>query len=145
MVNISIEVDMADVLAKLEAMSARSHDFKPVFRDAKRTLEAANASNFDTGGMLVGGWEPRRDRYAWPILNRTGTLEGSLTSLDGPPNKIDKTSAQFGTDVEYAKFHQTGTTKMASRKIVFEPRGFARGVAENAADHILGMGKYFAR
>lgn len=145
MVNISIEVDMAEVLAKLEAMSARSQDFRPVLKDAKRTLAAANASNFDTGGMFVGGWSPRRDEYAWPILRETGALEASLTSLDGPPNRIGLTSAVFGTDVEYAKFHQTGTTKMASRKIVFEPRGFASGVAENAADHILGMGRYFAR
>jgi phage gpG-like protein len=60
----------------------------------------------------------------------------SLTNLFGPPNDIDATSARFGTKVEYAKFHQYGTTKMPARKIIFEPRGFANDLASKAASYV---------
>jgi phage gpG-like protein len=52
-------------------------------------------------------------------------------------NKIEKLSATFGTDVEYAKFHQYGTTKMPARKIVFEPAGFKRELNEKMVDYVV--------
>jgi phage gpG-like protein len=44
--------------------------------------------------------------------------------------------ATFGTDVEYAKFHQYGTTNMAKRQIIFEPTGFGERLAIIAADYV---------
>jgi phage gpG-like protein len=46
---------------------------------------------------------------------------------------MTNTSMSVGTTVEYAKFHQYGTTKMPKRKIVFEPAGFAKKVGADAA------------
>jgi len=43
----------------------------------------------------------------------------------------------LGTKVEYAKFHQYGTTKMPKRKIIFEPAGFAEKYANDAADWVV--------
>jgi phage gpG-like protein len=68
---------------------------------------------------------------------RSGDLMGSLTSLTGPPNDIGRTSASFGTDVEYARFHQSGTRHMPARKVVYEPIGFARQFGSRAADWIV--------
>jgi hypothetical protein len=64
--------------------------------------------------------------------------------LTGPPNVITPTFAEFGTSVEYAHFHQSGTTKMAQRKVVFEPRGFSKEIGDAAADYII-RGSLFAR
>jgi len=143
-IRIEIDVDLGKTIENLEAMSARSHDFIPVFERARERLASANAENFGTGGLPVGGWAPRSRPYPWPVLRRTGDLMGSLTSLRGAPNEIRPTFAQFGTAVKYAHFHQSGTSKMPSRKIVFEPPGFARAVGNDAAAHIMGHRSLFA-
>jgi phage gpG-like protein len=136
-VRVNIECDAEKAMQRLENMALRSRQFRPLFWYARAELAKANASNFTTGGLPTGRkWEPRTRPYAWPLMRKTGMLMGSLTSLFGPPNDIDDMHAEFGTDVEYAKFHQYGTTKMPARKIVFEPRGFARDLANKAAAYV---------
>ena len=145
MIEVSIDVDLNGVDEKLRAMSARAKNFRPVLEEARVLLGKANAENFGTGGLPVGGWSPRKDMAPWPLLIRSGRLMGSLVNLTGPPNRIGAMNAEFGTNVEYAKFHQGGTRKMAARKIVYEPHGFAEEVAELAADHVVGgMAGYFS-
>jgi len=131
-VKIDIDCDAAGVIRHLQAMQARAGNFAPVFRDARTQLEKANAENFTTGGLPVGGWDPRKRDYAWPIMRRTGRLFSSLTNLRGATNVITDDYAQFGTNVEYAKFHQYGTEKMPARKIVFNPTGFSQETARKA-------------
>lgn len=123
-------------MKRLADMQMRSAGFEPIFRYAREQLRKANAENFSTGGLPVGGWKPRTREYPWPIMVKTGKLAKSLEGLFGPPNNIGAKSAEFGTKVEYAKFHQYGTTRMPSRKIVFEPRGFARDLASKAAGYV---------
>lgn len=135
---VEIDVDLGDVMEELAAMKARSSEFFPVFEKARLRLIEANAENFTSSGLPVGGWAPRTREYAWPILRRTNDLMGSLTTLRGAPNEIRATSAQFGTNVKYAKFHQSGTRRMAKRQIVYEPVGFARAVGTDAVNHIMG-------
>lgn len=135
-VSIEIDCDNKDALRRLQMMEVRASGFEPIFRYAKTRLQLANAENFSTGGLPAGGWKPRRTEKSWPIMNRTGTLMRSLTSLFGLPNDIGAKSATFGTKVEYAKFHQYGTSRMPARKIVFEPRGFASDLASKAASYV---------
>lgn len=119
---------------RLTEMSARAKNLTPIFVWAQQELRKANAENFTANGLPVGGWAPLSPQYAaWkamhfpaPPMQVTGRLFRSLTSLAGPANVITPTWAQFGTDIEYAKFHQYGTTKMPARQIVYEPTGFAR-------------------
>jgi len=141
-VRINASMDASRAYKKLFAMEARSKNFMPVFEKARLELQAANAANFALGGLPAGGWKPLDASYAaWKAINfpgsppmvRTGRLFRSLTDLRGPANSIRPTSATFGTDVEYAKFHQYGTTKMAKRQIIFEPIGFAKKTSENLA------------
>lgn len=138
-IRVDIDCDAVKVQKRLEAMSARANDFSPVFREAKSMLERANAENFTTGGLPVGGWRPRKgeENYSWPKLRKTNKLFNSLANLNGPPNVITPLWAQFGTNVEYAKFHQYGTTRMPARKIVFDPVGFSSDLGRMAAKWVV--------
>lgn len=139
LVDIDINVDMADALILLNNVELRSKNFTPLFIYARTVLQLANAENFTTGGLPVGGWSPRKNNEEYthpPLMGPSGKLMRSLTSLFGPPNVITPTSATFGTNVEYAKFHQYGTTKMPARKIIFEPRGFSEDLARKAANYV---------
>ena len=147
MIRVKIDCDADDAIEYLDGMIARSQDFGVVFQWAKRYLARANAENFATSGLPVGGWSPLAARYsAWkatrfpgmPIMQQTGKLFRDLTSLNGSPNEINATSATFGTRIEYAKFHQYGTTRMPKRQIVFEPPMFAKELADEAAKHVVG-------
>lgn len=144
---ISIKIKgIEEVEAKLIAMQLRSTNFSPVFAKAKLELSAASASNFSLGGLPSGGWSPLSPQYAaWkltrfpgaPPLVRSGRLAASLSG--GTADSIfsvTPTKMQIGTRLEYAKFHQYGTTKMPKRKIVFEPAGFAKSVGSSSASWI---------
>ena len=146
MLEVRVRVFAETAIKSLRAMERRAADFTPVFRWAKKELERANRDNFTASGLPVGGWSPLNSEYgAWkarefpgaPIMQISGKLFRSLASLDGSPNVISKTKAQFGTNVEYAKFHQYGTTKMPKRQIVYQPNGFSRTLARMAGEHIV--------
>lgn len=143
-VRIRVDIDDAEVQEHLADMKNRSRNFMRVLTFAGEMLEDYNAENFLSNGLPVGGWAPRKGVYAWPPLRRTTDLFTALTNLVGPPNEIGPMSAQFGTSIPYAKFHQSGTSKMARRKIVFEPYGFAEEVGEAAASHVV-RGTLFGR
>ena len=145
MTSIRITVDAKKAIARMVVMKKRANDMRPVLWRAKQWLRFANEENFRQAGLPSGGWSPLDPQYsAWKNLRepgagtmiRTGRLFRSLTSLDAPPKKIDFMEATFGTKVEYAKFHQYGTTKMPKRKVVYEPMGFASRFGEVAATYV---------
>ena len=137
-VKVEIECDAKKALERLSLMSARSMNVKPVLYYARGQLMKSNAENFAAGGLPAANGQgmPRSRPQPWPLMIRTGKLLASLNSLFGPPNRIDMMEAEFGTRVEYAKFHQYGTNRMPARKIVFEPAGFARDIASKAASFV---------
>lgn len=135
-VKLDISCDAKKTMARLSAMSKRSKNFTPVFNEARGMLEKANVENFTANGLPSGGWDPRKRDYAWAIMRRTGRLFSSLANLAGPPNTINPMSAEFGTEVEYAKFHQYGTKFMPARRVVYDPPGFSRDLASMAARYV---------
>jgi phage gpG-like protein len=147
-ITIDVEVEADDVLDLLDKMDDRIGDMRPVFRWTKGYLETANAANFAANGLPTGQpWKPLDAQYgAWKarnypgtgMLRQTGRLFRSLTSLsDSSANIISKDTATFGTSVEYAKFHQYGTTKMPKRQIVFTPREFPKELGVTMAKYIV--------
>jgi phage gpG-like protein len=141
--DVSIDADEAKQL--LASMRLRLEGFQPVFEKARVELAAAFSANMMSSGSLTGGWPPEKPGL-WSaaqgmpaVLHRTGALEASLSTLHGQPNDVGATRAVFGTSLPYAKFHQWGTEDMPSRRLVFEPPGFARKLASDVADHILPM------
>lgn len=150
---ISVKVDISEPMDKFKKMEDRSKDFTPVWRWAKRSLERSFSENFRGGGSLVGGWDPLDVGYAsWkrknhpgnPRLRISGKLFRSIRNLDGGVNKINKLNATFGTDVEYAKFHQYGTTKMPARPIVFVPDQFASDLGQKMENYVVNGRKGMA-
>lgn len=73
-----------------------------------------------------------------PILQATGRLLKSLT-VNQPPDSVHRitdTTAEFGSNVPYLTWHQTGTTNMPARPPIAE--------ADEARYDTL-MGEYVAR
>ena len=144
---IDIDIDISDAKNRIKDMEDRAKDLRPVWRYAKKELETAFTVNFLSGGNLVpGGWAPLDRGYAaWKSIHHPGAkkliIDGklfrSVSDLDDPAvNKIEKRSAQFGTNVEYARFHQYGTTKMPARQIIFEPKGFQRDISQKIENYV---------
>lgn len=139
------ETGIPSAIARMTAMYARAQVLTPVLIKAKAEIKAANASNFTSNGLLVGGWRPLDAQYAsWkltrfpgaPPLVRSGKLFSSLTSINSSVDTMTNTSFSVGTNIEYAKFHQYGTTRMPKRKIVFEPPLFAKKFGQDTASYI---------
>jgi len=143
--SVEIDVDASDAIRLIRDMRQRMDSYKPVFEFARSYLETAYGANFATRGGEVGGWQTYDAEYGkWdaragqPVsLVRSGQLMESLTNLRGAPNDIGHKQATFGTNLEYAKFHQYGTSEMGRSKIVFEPEGFAGAVAHAVKRHIV--------
>jgi phage gpG-like protein len=143
--SVSVKVDASDAIRLIRDMRQRMDSYKPVFEFARSYLETAYGVNFATRGGEVGGWQTYDADYGkWdaragqPVaLVRTGRLMESLTNLRGAPNEIGNKQATFGTDLEYAKFHQYGTSEMGRSKIVFEPKGFSGALAQAVEHHII--------
>lgn len=143
----SVSVDTSEVRHLFDRLMRRTADFTPVFEEARVYLAEANAENFTTGGLPVGGWAPlapqtvtwkaARGEPPTPLVGN-GHLFRSLSTLTGPPNEVHPTSATFGTNVEYAKFHQHGAPRahLPKRQVVFVPQGFADIIARVGAHHI---------
>lgn len=146
MLKMRIKCDNRRALLRLEKMKEAATDFKPVFRWAQQELAKSYKANFTSNGLPVGGWSPLKPEYAsWkarnfpgaPTLVQTGKLFKDISTMRGPNTKIRKKSAVFSTSgIEYASFHQYGTSKMAKRLIIFEPPLFAQKLANEAKDHI---------
>lgn len=145
--DIHVSVDADEARKMFERVSDRAANFRTVFEGARAFMSAANAENFGTGGLPVGGWAPLQpETAAWKIrhgepvdpLIGDGTLFRSLVELHGPPNEVNATGATFGTNVEYAKFHQYGAPRahLPVRRVVFEPPGFTRMLEEAITHHL---------
>lgn len=88
-------------------------------------LEESVRENFEVGGRyskagsIIGGpkkWP--KSQYGGSLI-RTGNLRDSITS------KNDKTSAQVGTNIAYAKIHNFGATVAGQTIIPREKRALA--------------------
>lgn len=144
-----ISVNTRAVQKRFTAMSRRSTDFGAVFRWTFQALQRSHMLNFATQGTTSGSpWKPLDPQYAsWKLENygahgilvREGDLRSSLTmnSSRGAVREIGKTSATFGTEMPYAKFHQTGTRKMAKREPLFVPKLMATRTANVVAEYIV--------
>lgn len=146
MAHMKVHCDNRLAMFRLGRMKSAATDFRPVFQWARLELARSYKENFDSSGLPVGGWSPLKPQYAaWkaihfpgaPIMVRTGSLLRSVSTLTGAGNRIHRTKAEFSTNIEYAKFHQYGTSKMAKRMVMFEPPLFARNLAAKAKDHIV--------
>lgn len=143
-----VRVDDRSVRIYFNGMFARSSDLSGVLKWAGRELEKANVANFASQGSVSGHpWDPLDPDYArWkmahygpaPMLVQSGALLRSLSYFSRRgPNFIRTHEAVFGTSVDYAKYHQTGTRFMPRRKIIFVPKFFEMRLAEQVGDEVV--------
>lgn len=110
----------------LEGFTDRIDDASEAFDAMGDRLAAAEEQQFASeGGYGSGGWAPLSPEYAsWkarrfpgkPILERTGDLREDLTSRPFSIDVVETNMAVFGSAVEYARYHQNGTSKMPQRR-----------------------------
>ena len=103
---------------KLEAMTARAANPKPVFESMIVTFHQVEEAKFNASGP---GWAPlspltmaTKDREGYgdePTLVRTHDLWDSLIGVGSDHfQRVTPFGWESGTTLPYASFHQTGTT-----------------------------------
>lgn len=146
LMEINLKIDIGNLDRQLEKMALRAGTMLPLAPEAQNKIRIANIENFASNGLPSGGWSPLDVQYAaWkavrypgaPPMVRSGKLFSSLANLNNTATKLTKDSFEFGTTVSYAKFHQTGTSKMPKRQVVFVPRGFAEWLGSAYAKWVV--------
>lgn len=126
-ITIEIEPPLEFILRQTGRFQEALLDLEPLWDLVEPIAAGVEEDQFDTQGQ--GAWPPlaettlaEKERGGWPAdpLIRTGDLKASLVdpgraSDKGPRHMI------YGTDVEYAWFHQTGTRKMPQRQVIPDP------------------------
>jgi phage gpG-like protein len=128
----------------LEAFEYRAQDMRPAWDDVKEFFTDYEEKWFGDRGR---GWVALSPTYAaWkakhfpgkPIMQRSGDL---LDSLTGPSIDIREPGyAIFGTDVEYAVYHQDGDGQKQRRVIDVDDAGRAE-IVRFVQRHLVEEGK----
>lgn len=137
------------VLARLKRMRERASDLRPAWRRVGDLIARYQRVRFRTEGAFPGTprWAPLTPEYAaWklatygpkPILQREGDLIRSLTSRPMDIERYGPRSAEYGTSVPYAHWHQTGTSRMVARPPLATSPALAREIGRLLGDHIVG-------
>lgn len=129
--SISIRGDGFDALQLLlERFAENVSNPQPMFNAMADQFALSQRQNLGSGGGYYGYFQPLVPGYAaWkdaaypgaPILTRTGELRESLTSRPFGVEHIDDRRMVLGTQIEYARYHQEGTSRMPKRPLINEP------------------------
>jgi phage gpG-like protein len=107
----------------------QAKDLSEPFREIVKDFHKIEKKQFESeGGYGSGGWQPLSPRYAeWkakkhpgrPIMVLSGLLKESLLG-DNPYSveNITPKSMEVGTVVNFAIYHQKGTSKMPARPLI---------------------------
>lgn len=145
------ELVLERMAVAFERAGAELADFSEhVFPRLQTVLEDAVREQFDAEGKgpQAGDWKPLTPAYeAWkeerfpgqPILVATGALRDALTVSGSAHALRDNSASQFnfGTQgLEYASFHQVGTTRMVARPPFDFVPAFEREMLQAAAEGV---------
>lgn len=127
---------------RVREMRERSQDVSPAWEALLDWFAEQNQAQWLTrGSRYRKPWAPLAEstvaekfRKGWPLdpLIRTGDLVQSLTHRPLGVEHITGRSVSAGTDVSYAKFHQTGTRRMPQR-LLFSPSQIRKEEAATSA------------
>ena len=113
----TIKYDDREVLDALNRLDRAGQDLRPAMRDIAQALESAVEDSFESEQSPAGDpWADlsphtkirrAKNNKKWPgqILQVSGRLAGSITS------RYDSSSAEAGTNLAYAKTHQSGAKR----------------------------------
>jgi len=126
-VTIQIEPPIEFILQQTGRFQEALLDLEPLWELVKPV--AADVEEEQFGSRGEGAWPAlaastlmRKEAGGWPSdpLVRTGDLKASLTD----PGRAADTGPRhmiYGTDVDYAQFHQEGTRRMPQRQVIPDP------------------------
>jgi phage gpG-like protein len=117
------------VASQILGVGERAKDLRPAFRKAADILQENAARQFGSAGAYgSGGWAPlapstvrRKESLGLNngILQMTYRLRDSLTGKNADRlERINRQSFEFGTQLQYARFHQSGTSRMPRRRVL---------------------------
>ena len=114
---VSFNVQDAEVKAMLKKLKRKTGDLKPALKDISIYMKKEVMTNFKKQGRP--SWKPLSPAYAVykarkagggkPVLEFHGKLKQSINA------KSDSNKAETKTGVKYGVYHQTGTKKMPAR------------------------------
>ena len=147
----TIEVDFDPLYKTLRGLRERAEDVSPAWEKWGDAIVEEEKQQFTLLGARFGSaWAALSPKYArWkalhhpgkPIMRLTDALHDSLTQRPMGVERINSHSAEFGTDVPYAHWHQDGTSKMPRRAVMAETPILAAHAKRLITQHIVHGGK----
>lgn len=119
-----IIISIEELQGKLERLSKALENKTPLLRRIANTLQNVTEESFDKQASPFGEkWKPNapktlQKKRGNKILIQSGLLSQSFTQ------KVTGTSAQVGTNKEYAAIHQFGGKAGRNRKVIIPARPF---------------------
>ena len=115
---------MREFADKISLIRGRMGDFVPVWEVVEKVFHKMEEIRFDSEGP---GWAPLAastlafkdmNNYPSDILIRTGDLQQSLLGYEGSISELTPDTLEVGTSIDYAQYHQKGTSKMPRRPLI---------------------------
>ena len=119
-----ITLSIKELQGKLERLSKALENKTPLLRRIANTMQNTIEESFDKQASPFGEkWKPNapktlQKKRGNKILIQSGLLSQSFTQ------KVTGTSAQVGTNKEYAAIHQFGGKAGRNRKVIIPARPF---------------------
>jgi hypothetical protein len=130
----------------------RAADMRPAFAAIVDFWRSETQLQFASqGGHASGGWKPLKPstvaekarRHLRPeILRATDGLFSSLTQKGDPNELLEMTASEvdWGSRLPYARYHQTGTSKMPRRRPIEFTETTRRNTIKILQRHLLAGG-----
>ena len=132
---------MESVVVGVTRLRTSLEDMTPMWDHVRDQLQELmteeRANEGDVGG--IGGWEPTNLDH--PILYDTGRMFDSLEGTTGDTvYQPEAGSLVWGSLVEYAHYHQDGTSKMPAR-VIFDHELLTEAIGQGVRNgaHELGL------
>ena len=141
--DVQLDRALTRIISESEDLSGPFEDFGDEFRELLK-------DRFEAEGF--GDWPPLSIAYALEklrrygpktILRATDKLFRSLTikGAEGNITRIFPLTAEFGTSIFYAVFHQKGTTRMPAREIMMLREEDKRRLVRTIQRHMIASGQ----
>ena len=146
---LSVDFYGEDIVAsQILGVGDRSRDLRPAFRKALHTLERSAARQFDSEGVYgSAGWTPlapstvaeKAAKGLDPrIMHRTYRLRDALAGKNADRiGRVNRQSLVYGSSVDYAGYHQAGTSNMPRRPLVKPTKGDRREITRFIYERLM--------
>lgn len=128
-------------------------DYKPALNEFVGVLEREHAANWDGRHSPAGEpWAPlseytiQKKGHDKPLV-LSGALREAMANRNGQGHigEVFDHGLTYGTDIEYAAFHQDGTSRIPQREFAGMSEAVLNDFVDTVADHVVESLKYTIR